>query len=98
MITRKRPTNEMFSDGLDLRKWVNSAFPNQVLDVLDNSLKDEAYLEEGSGALHKLEQFCIRILDAGMMCTEENPQKRPLISCVAQRLKNVWKEMGFGTL
>ncbi|RVW53477.1 putative LRR receptor-like serine/threonine-protein kinase [Vitis vinifera] len=52
----------------------------------------------GSGALHKLEQCCIHMLDAGMMCTEENPQKRPLISSVAQRLKNVWKEMGFGTL
>ena len=98
MITRKRPTNEMFSDGLDLRKWVCSAFPNQVLDIVDISLKHEAYLEEGSGALHKLEQCCIHMLDAGMMCTEENPQKRPLISSVAQRLKNVWKEMGFGTL
>ena len=98
MITRKRPTNEMFSDGLDLRKWVCSAFPNQVLDIVDISLKHEAYLEEGSGALHKLEQCCIHILDAGMMCTEENPQKRPLISSVAQRLKNVWKEMEFGTL
>ncbi|RVX18990.1 putative LRR receptor-like serine/threonine-protein kinase [Vitis vinifera] len=98
MITRKRPTNEMFSDGLDLRKWVCSAFPNQVLDIVDISLKHEAYLEEGSGALHKLEQCCIHMLDAGMMCTEENPQKCPLISSVAQRLKNVWKEMGFGTL
>ncbi|CBI36778.3 unnamed protein product, partial [Vitis vinifera] len=98
MITRKRPTNEMFSDGLDLRKWVCSAFPNQVLDIVDISLKHEAYLEEGSGALHKLEQCCIHMLDAGMMCTEENPQKRPLISSVAQRLKNVWKEMGFETL
>ncbi|KAL6324107.1 hypothetical protein AAG906_006378 [Vitis piasezkii] len=98
MITRKRPTNEMFSDGLDLRKWVCSAFPNQVLDIVDISLKHEAYLQEGSGALHKLEQCCIHMLDAGMMCTEENPQKRPLISSVAQRLKNVWKEMGFETL
>ena len=89
MITQKRPTNEMFSDGLNLRKWVNSTFPNQVLDILDISLKDEAYLEEGSGALHKLEQFCIHILDAGMMCTDKNPQKRPLISYVAKRLKNV---------
>ncbi|KAL6324168.1 hypothetical protein AAG906_006439 [Vitis piasezkii] len=97
MITRKRPTNEMFSDGFDLRKWVCSAFPNQVLDIVDISLKHEAYLE-GSGALHKLEQCCIHMLDAGMMCTEENPQKRSLLSSVAQRLKNVWKEMGFGTL
>ncbi|RVX18991.1 Receptor-like protein kinase 2 [Vitis vinifera] len=80
--------------GLDLRKWVCSAFPNQVLDIVDISLKHEAYLEEGSGALHKLEQCCIHMLDAGMMCTEENPQKRPLISSVAPKAKECLERNG----
>ncbi|PQQ06520.1 uncharacterized protein Pyn_06538 [Prunus yedoensis var. nudiflora] len=42
MFTRKRPTSDVFSDGLDLRKWVGSAFPDQIWDVVDTTLKQEA--------------------------------------------------------
>ncbi|THG01579.1 hypothetical protein TEA_029759 [Camellia sinensis var. sinensis] len=51
MITGKKPTNQMFSDGIDLRKWVWSAFPDRILDVVDISLKQEANETDGSGAL-----------------------------------------------
>lgn len=42
-MTRKKPTSELFSDGLNSRKWVaSSAFPNHIIDVVDTSLKQEA--------------------------------------------------------
>ncbi|KAA8545111.1 hypothetical protein F0562_019895 [Nyssa sinensis] len=95
MITRKRPTSEMFSNGLDPRKWVLSAFPNHILDVVDISLVQEAGAKDVRGALSRLEQCCTHMLDVGIMCTEKNPRERPPISLVAKRLKNAWKEMGF---
>ncbi|CAL5330245.1 unnamed protein product [Camellia sinensis] len=98
MITGKKPTNQMFSDGIDLRKWVRSAFPDRILDVVDMSLKQEANETDGSGALSKHQLCCIDMLKEGMMCTEENPQKRPSISLVAQRLKNFQKGMGLAEL
>lgn len=98
MITGKKPTNQMFSDGIDLRKWVWSAFPDRILDVVDISLKQEANQTDGSGALSKHQLCCIDMLKEGMMCTEENPQKRPSISLVTQRLKNFQKGMGCAEL
>jgi len=82
LITRQRPTGEMFTDGLDLRKWVGAM-----------SLKREAH---SSGALEKLKQGCVHVVDAGMMCTEENPQSRPSMSLISRELQNLWKQMEFG--
>jgi|UniRef100_B9NHQ0 hypothetical protein len=93
LITRQRPTGEMFTDGLDLRKWVGAATPHHILDVVDKSLKREAH---SSGALEKLKQCCVLVIDAGMMCTEENPQSRPSISLISRGLQNLWKAMEFG--
>ena len=82
LITRQRPTGEMFTDGLD-----------HFLDVVDMSLKREAH---SSGALEKLKQCCVHVVDTGMMCTEENPQSRPSISLISRELQNLWKQMEFG--
>ena len=37
ILTRKRPTSEMFSGDLNLHKWVDQAFPNRVKEVIDQS-------------------------------------------------------------
>ncbi|KAF5454025.1 hypothetical protein F2P56_023723 [Juglans regia] len=96
MMTRKKPTSELFSDGLDLRKWVASAFPNSIMDVLDTSLKQEASSGAGSSSdAQRLEHCCSQIIDTRLMCTEENPHKRPPMSLVVQRLKKLWKEQRY---
>ena len=95
MITRKRPTSDKFSDGLDLRKWVSCEFPDHILDVVDIKLKEEANSQGTLGALHKLEQCCIQMVQLAMMCTEENSQKRPTASSAVRVLANIWKQMGF---
>lgn len=98
LITRKKPTSEMFADGLDLRKWVDAAFPHHILEIVDMSLKQESLSGDASGDLQKLEQCCLQVLNAGMMCTEENPLRRPPISLVTGELQLTWKEMGFDRL
>lgn len=92
MMTRKKPISELFSEGLNLRKFVASAFPSHVMDVLDTSLKQEAYSWGSSTALQRLEQCCVEILDIGLMCTEEDPKIRPPMCLVVQRLKKVRNE------
>ncbi|GLJ50994.1 hypothetical protein SUGI_1085940 [Cryptomeria japonica] len=48
MLTRKRPTDDLFVGGLNLHQWVNSAFPNSLVDILDRSLvRDILGMEEG---------------------------------------------------
>ncbi|KAJ4829329.1 hypothetical protein Tsubulata_015560 [Turnera subulata] len=95
LVTLKRPTSEMFNEGLDLRKWVGDAYPDHILDVVDISLKQEAQAEGAAFSLQKLEQCCLQIIDAGLMCTEENPQNRPSVSVVASALQHAWRQMKF---
>lgn len=38
MFTGKRPTDDMFKDGLSIHQFTYRAFPNQVMDVVDPSL------------------------------------------------------------
>ncbi|KAJ6359773.1 hypothetical protein OIU77_003892 [Salix suchowensis] len=59
LITRKKPTSEMFSDGFDLRKWVGAAFPHRIFENLDMSLKQEALSGDASSDVQKLEQCCL---------------------------------------
>ncbi|KAL5566087.1 hypothetical protein UlMin_029251 [Ulmus minor] len=113
MITRKKPTSGFFSNGLYLRKWVVSAFPNNIMSVVDATLMQESSFEEKETkvalqkqessfeeketkvALQKLEQSCLGVLNVALMCTEEKPHERPLMSSVGKLLLDVWKQMGF---
>ncbi|KAL7169694.1 hypothetical protein ACSBR2_034679 [Camellia fascicularis] len=38
MFTGKRPTNDIFQDGLSLHKFVTMAFPKRIMDIVDPSL------------------------------------------------------------
>ncbi|GLJ17566.1 hypothetical protein SUGI_0305510, partial [Cryptomeria japonica] len=38
MVTRKRPNDDMFVGDLNLQKWVRSAFPNRVAEIVDSRL------------------------------------------------------------
>ena len=35
MVTGKRPTHALFSEGLDLHKFVEMAVPDRVMDIVD---------------------------------------------------------------
>lgn len=35
ILTGKRPTDEMFTEGLNLHKYVENAFPQKIVEVLD---------------------------------------------------------------
>lgn len=95
MITRKRPTNGMFSDGLNMRKWVFSCHPNKILEVVDEALKRQARLGGSVGNVERLEKCCNQLVCVALKCTADNPQERPLMSSVVPMLLNIWKDMGF---
>ncbi|KAH9324495.1 hypothetical protein KI387_004673, partial [Taxus chinensis] len=38
MVTRKRPSDDMFVGGMNLPKWVRSAFPERIADIVDRRL------------------------------------------------------------
>jgi hypothetical protein len=41
LFTGKRPSDDMFKEGLDLHKFANATLPEQVVDVVDPILLQE---------------------------------------------------------
>ncbi|KDP44788.1 hypothetical protein JCGZ_01288 [Jatropha curcas] len=82
MITRKRPTDVMFKEGLNLRKFVESALPNEVSEVADPIL-----LQEGGQSNDRIMMEClISILEIGISCSAKLPIDRMDISDAAIEL------------
>eukprot|EP01018_Ginkgo_biloba_P001114 Gb_22823 [translate_table: standard] len=75
MLTRKRPTNNIFVEGLNLPKWVSVAFPNRVVEVLDRSLLRDASVD-GTDQ-HEILNCIVQLMRLALFCTRESPEERP---------------------
>lgn len=84
MLTQKRPTNEEFSDGLTLRKYVDASL-SRTQDILHPSLASEMgdqHVDDIPNLPERktftLKDTCaLRLLKLGMLCSAESPKDRP---------------------
>ncbi|GLJ17561.1 hypothetical protein SUGI_0305450 [Cryptomeria japonica] len=83
MVTRKRPSDDMFVGDLNLQNWVRSAFPDRVADIVDSRLLRDvnANMEEN--------QFLLSFIHVGLLCTNESPRERPSMRDVTRALENL---------
>eukprot|EP01018_Ginkgo_biloba_P029422 Gb_11994 [translate_table: standard] len=85
ILTRRRPTDEMFSGGLNLQKWVNMAFPEKMVEVVDECLFTNVSDEEQ----HKIYECVREMMGVGLACTKEMPQQRPQMGDVVRALESI---------
>ncbi|GAU39390.1 hypothetical protein TSUD_295450 [Trifolium subterraneum] len=64
MFTRKKPTNEMFSEELTLKTWISKSMVNSVMEVVDYNLVSQHEKE-----LHE-------ILALALSCCADSPEAR----------------------
>ncbi|CAO2142475.1 unnamed protein product [Urochloa humidicola] len=96
MLTGKRPTDDIFRDGLNLHKFVESAFPQNVNEILETSLVQEFDVEEarqgsnnGSQALFGMETCILQLAKLGLKCSVDSPKDRPAIQDVYSEVVTV---------
>ena len=94
MLTGKRPTDEMFKDGLSLYKFVEDSFPEKICEILDPRIiipyygnRDEE--EAGSSSDQENHQIAAGIMGCitalakiGLLCAAETPKDRPAMQDV----------------
>ncbi|WVZ95238.1 hypothetical protein U9M48_041029 [Paspalum notatum var. saurae] len=83
MLTGKRPTDEVFIDGMSLHKLVSSAYPNGLHEVLD------PYMSQGGDhafAASTLQGYLIPLAEVALACSMELPKDRPVMHDVCAKI------------
>ncbi|WCJ40511.1 Receptor kinase-like protein Xa21 [Euphorbia peplus] len=84
MFTGKRPTDKMLEDGLSLHDFVKDAFPDRVIETVDERLISGDDLKN----LSILEKYGLSILKIGLACSRQSPRGR-------LSMKDVIRELDF---
>ncbi|KAK4740950.1 hypothetical protein SAY87_024538 [Trapa incisa] len=98
IFTGKRPTDEMFRDGLNLHSFARAALPGQVSQIVDPFLLQEIQDSENSGYKttrryntvgDKVLPCLVSIIEKGVVCSSEHPRDRMDISSVVSALQAI---------
>nr|XP_011470498.1 PREDICTED: probable LRR receptor-like serine/threonine-protein kinase At3g47570 [Fragaria vesca subsp. vesca] len=101
MFTGKRPTDHMFSDGLNIHNYVKTALPELVLEISESLVLQEgtANVAEAlkqsrlSVRAQKIEECLTLILGLGIACSVESPTNRMDTSDVASELQSIRRNL-----
>ncbi|OMO85628.1 hypothetical protein CCACVL1_10074 [Corchorus capsularis] len=97
MVTRKRPTDDMFMGGLNLHKWVESHYhEGRVEKVVDCSLI-KAWLDQSRKIKMKWEVAIGELAVLGVLCTQDNPSARPTMLDAADDLSHLKRYLNGAT-
>ncbi|VAH25519.1 unnamed protein product [Triticum turgidum subsp. durum] len=86
MLTGRRPTDAMFTDGLSLHKLVSSAFPGRLGEVLDPHLSHEQQLACDRVFMRR---YMVHLVEVALLCSMESPKDRPGMGEVCARILSI---------
>ncbi|PKI33276.1 hypothetical protein CRG98_046331 [Punica granatum] len=97
----KRPTDDMFSDGLNLQFFAKAAFPERVLQIIDPVLLRETHDEDDDRDIRKtrrshdrflkIQECVVSIVEIGLACSSDVPSGRVSVRDVAAALQAIRK-------
>ncbi|CAM0910206.1 unnamed protein product [Alopecurus aequalis] len=104
MLTGKRPTDEMFKDGLSLHKFVEKSFPEKICEILDPRIvpchgnQDEAgsTLDQENHQTAGTISCIIELAKLGLLCAARPPKDRPEMQdvyIIAKGIKEAFSEL-----
>eukprot|EP01018_Ginkgo_biloba_P027276 Gb_03533 [translate_table: standard] len=91
MLTRRRPTDDMFAGELNLQKWVSMAFPERMEEVVDESLWTNVSDDENEE--HKIYECVKQMMGVSLACTKELSQQRPEMREVVGALESIERRL-----
>ncbi|PIA40895.1 hypothetical protein AQUCO_02400156v1, partial [Aquilegia coerulea] len=98
MFTRKRPTDDMFLNGLSLHNYAEMALPNQVMGIIDplvlledNTEVTNTVEQSKTGGRLELERCLVSAITLGVTCSAEAPAQRMKMSDVVSELLHIKK-------
>ncbi|XP_058006592.1 putative receptor-like protein kinase At3g47110 [Hevea brasiliensis] len=97
MVTAKKPTDDIFVEGLSLHNFARMALPVQILEIVDPILlqeeEEEARLNSNQGptqARNESKFECLSsMINVGVACSMDSPQERMDISNAVKELHSI---------
>ncbi|KAL8247843.1 hypothetical protein R6Q59_009059 [Mikania micrantha] len=86
VMTGKKPTDDIFTDGLSLHKFASMALGDQVTDVIDGDAIDVLRTEANA---QKMDECLSSILKIGVSCSMDSPSLRLNIKFVVHELQHI---------
>ncbi|EYU40963.1 hypothetical protein ABFS82_07G099400 [Erythranthe guttata] len=88
MFTNKRPTDDLFNEHVNLHNFVNAAFPDRIMEIVD------PHIGRGSDENNsKIEKCVSSIMRIGLSCSKELPSDRMSMKDVVKELHKIKKEL-----
>ncbi|KAJ8747209.1 hypothetical protein K2173_008439 [Erythroxylum novogranatense] len=105
MFTRKRPTDEFFKEDESLHRFVATALPEHVMDIIDLSMlvdpvnnADEPELDRGRARTRGnesqvkervIEECVVSMMRIGVSCSLSSPGERMTMDVVVRKLHRI---------
>ncbi|KAJ1256515.1 hypothetical protein BS78_K013000 [Paspalum vaginatum] len=94
IFLRKRPTDDMFKDGLNIVRYVEMNFPDSILKIIDPDLLEDELernvSQETSRAINDKQLKCLlSVLKIGLCCANPSPNERIGMQGVAASLHGI---------
>ncbi|KAL8510878.1 hypothetical protein ACS0TY_017626 [Phlomoides rotata] len=85
VFSRRKPTDEMFSGELTMRRWVSESFPNSAMQIIDHDLLNMA--DESNRARH--ESCLTSTIELALECSADLAEARPNMKDVLVRISKI---------
>ncbi|CAL9089967.1 unnamed protein product [Musa textilis] len=93
MVTGRRPTDDVFRDGRSLRSFVEAAFPDGVVEIVDPAIRSAM---EGND---RAANCVVSMVEVGLLCSNGTPQARLDAESVATKMvaiRSAYLGSGYG--
>ncbi|CAL4891129.1 unnamed protein product [Urochloa decumbens] len=92
IFLRKRPTDDMFNDRMNIVKFVETNFPARILRIVDPELLEEqndSSRETSVSMKEKSLECLLSVINIGLDCTKSSPNERMGMQEVAAKLHGI---------
>ncbi|KAM0824699.1 hypothetical protein ACQ4PT_070022 [Festuca glaucescens] len=97
MVTRKKPTDDMFEAGLSLHKWVKSHYDHGGADVVVDQALAGMVMDQTPEVRRMWDVAIGELLELGILCTHESASMRPTMIDAAGDLDRLKRYLGGDT-
>ncbi|KAH7657223.1 Non-specific serine/threonine protein kinase protein [Dioscorea alata] len=92
IFTRKRPTNDMFNEGMSLRNFVETGITSgQYTEIIDQTILSDIEIAEDTSneQMMGMNECLISVLKVGLACSDPTPRERMSMNDAAKKMQTI---------